>query len=160
MTGDEFIKDRLDPQQKYFSSKSSKSKYWYFFFKVFGLLVAAIIPFLVGISKDIGDASRFIIGFLGVLSVILNGIELLYQHKQTWINFRMTSELLKQEKIYFSTQSGVYQSDNSLQLLVTRVEAIISAQNADWKIIAEQNSQKEEKKDDKKKDDNGGCDHI
>ena len=58
----------------------------------------------------------------------------LYRFQEHWIEYRTTCESLKKEKFLFLTGSEPYSSDpaTKIQLLVRRVETLISKENTDW----------------------------
>ena len=58
----------------------------------------------------------------------------LYQFENHWIEYRTTSESLKKEKFLFLTESEPFDKapDENYQLLVQRVETLISKENTNW----------------------------
>ncbi|MGQ7438348.1 DUF4231 domain-containing protein, partial [Streptococcus suis] len=57
----------------------------------------------------------------------------LSKHRDNWIDYRRTTELLKHEKYMSLTKTGVYKNENdSFALLVERCETIISSENINW----------------------------
>jgi hypothetical protein len=53
--------------------------------------------------------SQWIIGGLGVLIAVIEGLQQLYQYQANWINYRSTCESLKQ-KIFISRQGRTLRS--------------------------------------------------
>jgi len=52
--------------------------------------------------------------------------------KEHWIEYRATGESLRREKFLFLTQTEPYDKDDAFHLLVQRVEALSSKENAEW----------------------------
>jgi hypothetical protein len=56
----------------------------------------------------------------------------LLQLQEHWIEYRSTAESLRKEKFLFLTQTDPYDKDDAFHLLVQRVEALLSKENAEW----------------------------
>ena len=52
--------------------------------------------------------------------------------QEHWIEYRATAESLRREKFLFLTQTEPYDKDDAFHLLVQRVEALSSKENAEW----------------------------
>ena len=52
--------------------------------------------------------------------------------KGSWIEYRATAESLRKEKFLFLAQTEPYDKDDAFDLLVQRVEALLSNKNTDW----------------------------
>jgi hypothetical protein len=66
-------------------------------------VAAALIPFLVGLKLQLAgiNLSQWIVGGLGVLIAVLEGLQQLNQYHANWIAYRSTNEALKHEKFLF-----------------------------------------------------------
>ena len=140
MTEEEYIRDRLIAQQKWYSKESTKNKKRFQRLKIIEIVLAAMIPFLSGFSAlcwyDNCLNKDVIIGIFGIIITVAAGILMLFSNQEKWIEYRTTSEQLKSEKIRFETKTGVYKAaKNPFDLLVDRVELIISDENAKWREI-------------------------
>ena len=52
--------------------------------------------------------------------------------KRSWIEYRATAESLRKEKFLFLAQTEPYDKDDAFDLLVQRVENLLSNKNTDW----------------------------
>jgi hypothetical protein len=52
--------------------------------------------------------------------------------KGSWIEYPATTESLRKEKFLFLAQTEPYDKDDVCDLLVQRVEALLSKENTDW----------------------------
>ena len=76
--------------------KSATSRIWHLRLKIGTLLCAGAIPF----SAAIG-AHAYVGGGLGLLVVIIEGLQQLFQFHDNWVSYRGTCESLKHEKCTF-----------------------------------------------------------
>ncbi len=74
-----FLK-RLEDEIDWYSHKSESSQKWFKRLKAIELVAAALIPFLAGLKE-----SPFLLGGLGVLIVVLESLQGLYQFQSNWI---------------------------------------------------------------------------
>lgn len=129
--------ERLEDQLKWYSKESGKNKRWFLRLKVAEIIAAAIIPFTAGLAQFI-----ILTGLLGVLVVVLEGIQGLYQFHDNWISYRSTSEALKHEKFLWLAKAGPYAAPESPAtpeaVLAERVESLISREHAKWVSVKEQ----------------------
>jgi hypothetical protein len=68
-------------------------------FKLIVIVAAALIPFLSGTE---GFKPPWLVGALGVVIAVAEGIQQLNQHHVNWTSYRSTCEALKYEKYYIS----------------------------------------------------------
>jgi len=110
------------------------------------IVTAACIPFLTGYLSSEAICLKYIVGALGVLVVILTGINNVYKFQENWIAYRSTCESLKHEKYLYTTGTKPYDGSGSFNLLVQRVEMLISKENSSWaELIKKQGEQSEQK---------------
>jgi len=122
--------ERLEDQIKWYDSRSIKDQRYFKAMKIVVILAAASIPFLSGKPFPY---SQWIMGGLGVLITILEGLQQLYQHQANWINYRSTCEALKHEKFLFLAKAGPYAAAaDSRVLLAERIESLVSQEHAKW----------------------------
>jgi hypothetical protein len=136
---------RLDDQARWYGRKSKRAQRLYKSFKVIEIVAAALIPFLTG--RNFGHQDG-VIGGLGVLITILEGILQLNQYQQIWTTYRATSEALTHEKYLFLALAGPYAAEgvNPPVLLAERVEAIMSQENTKWVSLQEQSGKSKDAK--------------
>jgi len=132
LTAAEYIEQRLDNQIKWYSKKSSQYKVWHNGLRLIEIVAAAIIPLLSGMDNLL--YSNWIIGGLGMLIAITAATGSLFKFHENWIQYRATSEALKHEKYLFLGGSAPYDGDNAFQVLVQRVEQLISKENSNWTV--------------------------
>lgn len=138
MTIDEYITNRLDNQQKWFSEKSTINKNKYLFFSYCSIVCSILVPLIIDVSLLAGT-------ILSAIVAIFIAINNFGKYHQKWIEYRNASELLKSEKYRSQSSSGEYHSleneTDRLNLLVENVEYIISRVNETWKnnIVINQN---------------------
>ncbi len=120
--------ERLEDQIGWYNRKSNHCQHWYKGLKLLVVGSAALIPFLAG-----RQAPAWSTGGLGVLIVVLEGIQQLNQYQHNWITYRSTCEYLKHEKYLFAANSGPYsKAENPTTLLAERVESLVSQEHAKW----------------------------
>ncbi len=63
---------------------------------------------------------------------MLEGVQQLFQWQTNWVLYRSTTEALKHEKFLFLSCAGPYATTDRLQVLVERVEGLVSQEHAKW----------------------------
>lgn len=140
----QYIKDRVDPQIKWYDDKSLKCQKIYKRIQVSEIIIAAFIPLLAG-YVSYHFTLPILIGVFGVIITILESITKLNKYHELWIEYRTTCELLKYQKYLYETKSAPYNDNgNSFEsIFVNNVEQIISSENNQWKIINVKTEKKE-----------------
>jgi len=127
----DYIKNRVDNQINWMESKSRINQQRYKILKMVEIASAAAIPFLVGFHR-IHNVFLIITGLLGVLIVLLNGIQQLYKYQENWLIYRTTIEALRREKMLFENRAGIYTDENAFQRFVENIEALLANENKIW----------------------------
>ena len=134
--------DRLEDQIGWYDSKSSRYQKIYKRIKIVEIIAAASIPFLSALNIAQGSWSHsvsWIIGGLGVLITILEGVLQLNQYQQNWVSYRSTCEGLKHEKYAYLAKATPYKdAPDPHALLAERIEALISQEHAKWASVQQQ----------------------
>ena len=142
--------DRLEDQIGWYGDKSATYKAAYKWIKFFEIVAAAAIPFLSALNVSQGNAPpgntcwsahslSWIIGGLGVLITILEGVLQLNQFQQNWISYRSTCEGLKHEKYTYLAKATPYKDAADPHALLTeRVESLVSQEHAKWASLQQQ----------------------
>lgn len=126
--------DRLDDQIGWYDKRSAHCQRMYKVLKLTEIGAAAFVPLLAGLST-----TGWITGVLGVLIVVLEGVQHLNQYHNLWISYRSTAEALKHEKYVHAAKAGPYApSETPDALLAERVEGLISQEHAKWVTQREQ----------------------
>jgi uncharacterized protein DUF4231 len=120
---------RLEDQIAWYDRKSQKNQRRFKQLKVCQIVVAAAIPVLAAVD----GSPVWLLGGLGALIVVLEGLQQLQQYQQNWTSYRTTCERLNNEKFLFVARAGSYAvAPNPEALLAERVEGLISQEHASW----------------------------
>jgi hypothetical protein len=126
----------LEDQIAWYDRKSSWNQRRFKALKVVQIIAGALIAFFAPFGEG---ALRYITGILGVVVVILESLQGLYQFQHYWIQYRTSSEGLKREKYLWLAKAGPYASaERPDALLAERVEALLSQEHAGWVALQEQ----------------------
>ena len=132
MNQDDYLKSRLDDQISWYDQKSSWNQRWFKRLQVFQIIAAALIPVLVNYVTDTSGYMRIIVALLGACIAIVSGVIGLYKLQENWLEYRTTCESLRHEKYLFLTKADPYSNEEPFNLLVNRVETLISKENTNW----------------------------
>jgi len=131
---DDITLQRLDEEIAWYDRAAGRNQLWYRALKFVVIVAAALIPFLSGM-----EAIRpwpWLVGALGVLIAVAEGIQQINQHHTNWTAFRATCEALKHEKYLYHANAGPYVSAQDARvLLAERVEMLISQETTKWTSI-------------------------
>jgi hypothetical protein len=130
MSPEQYLKERIDDQIRWYDKKSSNSKKGYIGLRFVEIGSAAAIPFLAGFDQY--PHALFAVGILGIVVSICAATTSLLQLQEHWIEYRTTAESLKKEKYLYVTQTEPYHRDDSFALLVQRTETLVSKENTNW----------------------------
>ncbi len=144
MTEEEYITERLEDQLNWYDKKSAVMQKCHKRVQLIEITFAGLIPFVPALDDKIPeDWVHIIVGLLGIAIAVSAGMAALNKYQENWIAYRSTAEMLKHEKYLYLTKSSPYDdSDEAFQLLVERVEGLISKENSQWSV----NAKKQEKK--------------
>lgn len=137
MTEEEYITQRLEDQIDWYSKKSSSCQIKYKALRLVEIIAAAFIPFVSGMGEKV-LYGQWVVGSLGVMIAISAAAGTLFKYHENWIQYRITSEQLKHEKFLFSAHSGPYEDPARFQMLVQRVETLISKEATTWAQVTKQ----------------------
>lgn len=127
-----YLKTRVDDQISWLSKKSGKNQKWYKWLRLLEIGSAAAVPLLVGFrEKD--PSVPAIIGCIGVMLVILQGVHQLYKFRDKWTEYRSAAEALKREKYLFETGVPPYHDTDSFKTFVRNAETILGMENMVWR---------------------------
>ncbi|MFS7411440.1 DUF4231 domain-containing protein [Carnobacterium maltaromaticum] len=137
-----YFETRLDPQIEWYDKKSIAHQHKFKRMKFCIMFSSATIPFLVAFKIE-NIHFKFLIGGLGVLITLLEGLINLNKHNENWIEYRSICETLKHEKYMYLYETGVYSdSDNVFNFFVERIETVISQENINWASLNKENGGK------------------
>src|SRR5215510_13429020 len=100
----DYMKERLDNQIEWMEGKAKVNQRCYMILKVVEIASAGVIPLLVGFHST-NSIFLTITGALGVLIVLINGIQQLYKFHENWLTYRTTIEGLRREKMLFENHA-------------------------------------------------------
>ena len=139
LPADDPIVQRLEDQLGWYERKSRAARGAFKRIKVIEIVAAALIPFLTG---QPWPYMTYIVGSLGVIITVLEGLLHLNQYQENWSNYRKTAESLKHEKFLFLAHAGPYAGATAPRaMLAERVEALISQENSQWVAALQKSSQ-------------------
>ena len=146
MDEEEYLKNRLDNQIDWYDRKSTQNQKTFKRLQVILIVAAAAIPLLSGyLGQEKPPAYLpYIIGGLGFLVTIITAILSLYKFQEIWTTYRSTCELLQHEKYLYLTKTNPYHAENAFNLLVQRVEMLMSQENTGWAEIMKKTEEKKE----------------
>ncbi len=139
---DTYMTDRVKGQLSYYRSKSAYNQQRFKFFKLVTIILAVSIPFL---SSMDWEYASILIGLMGVLIAVSEGVLGLYKFQDNWLEYRGTSENLKREKYLFQTKTSPYNLDDenkAFHLFVEKVESILGKESTNWKKIMSEEAEK------------------
>jgi len=132
MTEDEFLKERVDDQIRWYDKKSQWNQKCYKRLRITEIVAAAAITLLAGYISPECVSMKVIVGFLGFLIAIITAVVSLYHFQENWIEYRTTCESLRHEKYLFLTKTEPYNTVEPFALFVQRIESLISTENTKW----------------------------
>ena len=92
---------RLNEQIQWYDTKSQYNQRWYKRLKIVEIASGALITLGAGFQWSYG-----IIGSLGVLIILLEGVQNVCQLHHNWMSYRSTCEYLKKEQSLFFAKAG------------------------------------------------------
>lgn len=132
MTEEEYLRDRLDDQQKWHSEKSRSCQNWYKQLKFAEFILSASIPLTTAILWG-SACGKWLIAGTGFVITCISSAQAIWKYQERWIEYRRISELLKREKFLYLSHSAPYTDEATrFSCLVTNIEEIISSGNKTW----------------------------
>ena len=131
----DYLEKRVNGQIDWHSNKSQVNQKKFKRIRIIQITCAAILPFIAGLNFSIEYTwyHKVLLGTLGVVIALSEGILSLYNYQELWIQYRITSESLEREKYLYINKIGLYSNENNaFEYLVTMIENILSGQNDNW----------------------------
>lgn len=126
-----YIDERLEHQISWYDGKSARCQQLYKRIKRTEIILATAIPVLAGLV-DSCPIIAYLLGILGGTIAVLEGYLSIGKYHENWIDYRSICETLRHEKYMYLTKTGVYKTEDSFELLVERIESVISKENVNW----------------------------
>lgn len=124
----DYITDRLQYKMNVYEILAKRNRNIYWITSCLSMLCAAIVPVLINLDCCVNH-NLWATG-LSLLVTILVGIQSIFRPRELWCNYDLICANLRNEEMHYSTQSGEYATvtsdTNRFQLLVKRVESLIS----------------------------------
>lgn len=131
---EKYINSRLIEQMDYYHNAGAKYKKMFNRITIVNIIATGTIP-LCSMFLDVWYYSKFIISFLGAITVVLNGILLLYQSEENHKDYRSVYEKLKTEQTLFMYKAGDYYKkdyEKCADLFITNCEDIMNIEHDKW----------------------------
>jgi hypothetical protein len=128
--------ERLEDQIAWYEARSGKDQRYYKVMKIAVIVFAALIPLLSGLTVPYiapTGVPTWVLGILGALIAVMEGIQQVCQYHENWISYRSTGEALKHEKFLYLAKAGPYAAAADPHvLLAERIESVVSQEHAKW----------------------------
>jgi len=130
-----YLEKRVDDQLSYYENAANKQKRKYVYTQSAIIILGLLVPVIINLPKEISgvDLSMWIQLTTTILSLslaVMNGMLNFLKFGDLWLSYRMTEEVLKQEKYLFLASAGKYQDkENAFSQFVETVESIISSEH-------------------------------
>lgn len=131
MTEQEYLSERLDDQLAYYDRQSQKNQRAYKRTKLIKIVAASLIPLLAG-SMGAVPFIEWVVGALGLLIAVCEGLSSLHKYQENWLQYRATAEALTKERFLFLTKSKPYTDNRAYHILVQRIEGLLAEENNQW----------------------------
>jgi hypothetical protein len=131
MTESEYIEQRVDDQIKWLSGKSGSNQQRFKRLRLAEIALASLIP--VAVALPVGESwAKAFVAIAGAAIAIITAAVSIWKLQENWVQYRATAESLRRERFLFLTQAAPYQGTDRFPLFVSRVEALLGAENAKW----------------------------
>jgi hypothetical protein len=132
---------RLASQIAWYDGRAAKNQRWYKNLKFTVIVISTAIPLLAGAQVPVPPIlglQNWLLGLLGAIIAVIEGVQQLNQYHGNWISYRSTCEALKHEKFLFIGNAGAYATAKNPQaLLAERIESLVSQEHAKWASVQE-----------------------
>lgn len=123
ITDKEYLKERLQAQQKYHSEKASSLKKKFIKLNITIMILSALIPIITLIMDFFPTIAKIIIALLGGASSVITGYLSLANIGNTFVEYRLTSERLKALDFLYRTQVPPFDDNNAYKKWLKNVKA-------------------------------------
>ncbi len=134
-----YLEKRVQDQMAWFERKSALNQKRYKRLKTTALVLSVSLPFLAAINPFRNVWDQWLIGVIGIVIAVVEGLLSLNKYQENWVQYRATAEALKQEQNLYLTKSGIYlNSETPFNDFVLSVENILGGENKKWQKYASQ----------------------
>lgn len=127
-----YLTARVDDQLKWLEGKAASNQKKYKALRTISLVASILIPLLSGYSEKFGLSVTIVVGVLGAVVAICQGLLALNKNHENWTEYRLTAEALKREKLFYATKTAPYTAPDSFNLFVENIEKMLSGENQKW----------------------------
>jgi hypothetical protein len=144
MDAEAYLAERVDQQLQWLDTKIQKSKRGFMRYRIYGILLGALIAVLAPYAKGDQPWSPWVplaLQLAGAGVAISGSLLALNQHQENWLRYRLLKENLEREKLMYLTGSEDSYAAGGLEAFhefVRRAEAIMAEERKGW---AQQNLQ-------------------
>jgi Protein of unknown function (DUF4231) len=124
-----YLAERVDHQINWMEENAAANQTKYKTLRTLSLIASILIPLLSGFSDNFGVKITIIVGVLGAIIAICQGLLALNRYHEAWTEYRITAEALKREKLVFATKTAPYSGPDSFHLFVENTEKILAGEN-------------------------------
>ena len=125
-----YLSGRLDEQIAYYEHAASQAKRLHIWLQSSIIVLSVTVPFVVNRPTGWAGSYQFLVTAGALLLPALTGLASFRKFGETWLSYRVTGELLKNERFLFLTGSGKYgDNPHPFRLLVETVESLLSAEH-------------------------------
>lgn len=139
----EYIENRLKNQIKWYDKKAKSYKKWNNFITITTIIISSGVAITALIMKEMDINTSFstiIIAVVGFITSVLLSVNKVKKFEELHLTYRLTCEKLTQEMYLFETKSAMYVGEDCDNLLVERIESILTTEVGNW---AQLNEKKE-----------------
>ena len=145
----DYLKDRLEDQRKWYAAKSAYNKSRYRRYQIIVIIASATIPVInlaSGWSQEqyTEHAALLTTSLISAAVAIIIAFTQMEKFFETWILYRTTAETLKREQLLFQNSCAEYSNlsePDKNRLLVEKVEAMLSSENSKFFAFQQQTRQ-------------------
>ncbi len=140
MNAETYLNERVKNQLNYYEGAANKAKKTHYWTQTMIIVFAIVVPVIVNIPATLlhPDHVKLAATLMTLVIAVLTGLSNFRKWGDLWLSFRMTEELLKQEKFMFLTGSGDYRDHGTaFHVFVKKVEFIVSAEHNKFRALIE-----------------------
>jgi hypothetical protein len=131
---DSYLSGRLEEQIAYYEKAANRAKQMHLRLQGGIIVLSVMVPVVVSRPQDLSGWVRYLVVLVSLALPVMTGLSSFRKYGETWVSYRTTAELLKNEKYLFLTGSGRYRDNpHAFQDLVEAVESLLSAEHTKFR---------------------------
>jgi hypothetical protein len=129
-----YLSGRLDEQIAFYEGAARRAKQMHLWLQGGIIVLSVMVPVAVNRPQDGSGWAHYLVLAFALLLPAMTGLVSFRKYGETWMSYRTTAELLKNEKYLFLTGSGHYRDNpHAFQDLVEAVESLLSAEHTKFR---------------------------